>query len=213
MLSKFREPVNGFTHLGGAILAFFGLLVLLMAARGGMAKNVSVSVYGLGLVGMFSASATYHLARVKPATQQVLRKLDHSSIFLLIAGTYTPFCLLVFTGFWRWGLLAIIWAIALAGIVVKVFYIKAPRWLNTAMYVVMGWLCVIAVPQMTALLPIGVLVWLITGGVLYTLGAIIYATRIFDFRPGTFGFHEVWHIFVLLGAAAHYIAVLTLLFS
>ncbi len=213
MLSKFREPVNGFTHLGGAILAFFGLLVLLMAARGGMAKNVSVSVYGLGLVGMFSASATYHLARVKPATQQVLRKLDHSSIFLLIAGTYTPFCLLVFTGFWRWGLLAIICAIALAGIVVKVFYIKAPRWLNTAMYVVMGWLCVIAVPQMTALLPIGVLVWLITGGVLYTLGAIIYATRIFDFRPGTFGFHEVWHIFVLLGAAAHYIAVLTLLFS
>jgi hemolysin III len=213
MLSKFREPVNGLTHLVGAILAFFGLFVLLFAGRGGIAKNVSVLVYGLGLIGMFSASAAYHLAKVKPAILQVLRKIDHASIFLLIAGTYTPFCLIALTGFWRWGLLAIIWTIALVGIAVKIFYIKAPRWLNVVVYVVMGWLGLLAVPQMIASLPPGALVWLITGGVLYTLGAIIYATRIFDFKPGTFGFHEVWHIFVLLGATAHYISVLYLIFA
>jgi hemolysin III len=213
MLSKFREPVNGLTHLVGAILAFFGLFVMLFAGRGGTAKNVSVLVYGLGLIGMFSASATYHLAKVKPAILQVLRKIDHASIFLLIAGTYTPFCLIALTGFWRWGLLAIIWTIALVGIAVKIFYIKAPRWLNVVVYVVMGWLGLLAVPQMIASLPPGALVWLITGGVLYTLGAIIYATRIFDFKPGTFGFHEVWHIFVLLGATAHFISVLYLLLS
>lgn len=213
MLSKFREPVNGLMHLGGAILAFFGLFVLLFAGRGGIAKNVSVLVYGLGLIGMFSASAAYHLAKVQPAIQQVLRKIDHASIFVLIAGTYTPFCLLAFTGFWRWGLLAIIWTIALVGIAVKIFYIKAPRWLNAAVYVVMGWLCLLAVPQMAAALPPGALAWLIIGGVLYTLGAVIYATRILDFKPGIFGFHEVWHIFVLLGAAAHYISVLFLIFS
>jgi hemolysin III len=213
MLSKFREPVNGLTHLVGAILAFFGLFVMFFAGRGGIAKNVSVLVYGLGLIGMFSASAAYHLAKVKPAILQVLRKIDHASIFLLIAGTYTPFCLIALTGFWRWGLLAIIWTIALVGIAVKIFYIKAPRWLNVVVYVVMGWLGLLAVPQMIALLPPGALVWLITGGVLYTLGAIIYATRIFDFKPGTFGFHEVWHIFVLLGATAHYISVLYLIFA
>jgi hemolysin III len=213
MLSKFREPVNGLTHLVGAILAFFGLFVMFFAGRGGIAKNVSVLVYGLGLIGMFSASAAYHLAKVKPAILQVLRKIDHASIFLLIAGTYTPFCLIALTGFWRWGLLAIIWTIALVGIAVKIFYIKAPRWLNVVVYVVMGWLGLLAVPQMIASLPPGALVWLITGGVLYTLGAIIYATRIFDFKPGTFGFHEVWHIFVLLGATAHYISVLYLIFA
>jgi len=213
MLSKLREPVNGLTHLGGAVLASLGLFVLLFTGRGGIAKNVSVLVYGLGLVGMFSASAAYHLAKVQPATLQTLRKIDHSSIFMLIAGTYTPFCLMAFTGFWHWGLLAIIWGIALAGIAVKIFYINAPRWLNATMYIVMGWLCLIAAPQMPASLPPGALLWLITGGVLYTLGAIIYATRIFNFKPGIFGFHEVWHIFVLLGAAAQYISILYLLLS
>jgi hemolysin III len=162
---------------------------------------------------MFSASATYHLAKVKPQVQQALRKLDHSAIFLLIAGTYTPFCLIAFTGFWHWGLLAIIWGIALIGITVKLFYIQAPRWLNAVIYVIMGWLCILAAPQMPVSLPTNAMAWLIVGGVIYTLGAIIYATRILNFKPGRFGFHEVWHIFVLLGAASHYISVMCLLLS
>jgi hemolysin III len=142
---------------------------------------------------------------------QILRKLDHSAIFLLIAGTYTPFCTIAFTGFFHWGLLIIIWAIAIIGIVVKIYYVNAPRWINAAVYVVMGWLCVSAAGQMRIVLPVSTILWLIVGGVVYTLGAVIYATKIFNFLPGKFGFHEVWHIFVLLGALAHFVSVMTLL--
>jgi hemolysin III len=211
MLSKLREPVNGLTHLGGAIAAFFGMIAMLIVARGEPAKVVSVLIYSLGLIAMFSASTIYHMAVVKPAVLQTLRKVDHSAIFLLIAGTYTPFCLLAFTGFWHFGLLALIWGIAAIGIVVKIFYIKSPRWLHTGIYVVMGWLCVMAAPQMPSVLPTGAMVWLFVGGVIYTLGAVVYATKILDFVPKRFGFHEVWHIFVLLGALAHFIAIMTLL--
>ncbi len=211
MLSKLREPVSGLIHLGGAIAALFGQIALLIVGWSGTAKVVSLLVYGFSLIVLFSASATYHLTKAKPAILQTLRKLDHSAIFLLIAGTYTPFCINAFTGFFRWGLLAIIWIIALAGIVVKIFYVRAPRWLNTVVYVVMGWLCISAVGQMPAALPVSTMVWLIGGGVVYTLGAVIYATKIFNFVPGKFGFHEVWHIFVLLGALAHFISVMTLL--
>jgi hemolysin III len=211
MFSKLREPVNGLTHLGGAFTAFLGLIAMIIVGWGGTARNISILVYGLSLIAMFSASATYHLARVKPRIQQVLRKFDHSAIFLLIAGSYTPFCLIAFTGFWRWGLLAIIWTIAAIGIIVKILYVKAPRWLNAAIYVSMGWLCVMAAPQMPAVLPLSAMVWLIVGGVIYTLGAVVYATKIFNFVPGKFGFHEVWHIFVLLGASAHFVAIISLL--
>ncbi len=213
MLSKPREPFNGLSHLGGAIAAFFGQIALLAVGWPVTAKVVSVIVYGLSLIALFSASATYHMAKVKPATMQILRKLDHSAIFLLIAGTYTPFCLIAFTGFFRWGLLALIWSIALTGILVKVFYVRAPRWLNAVMYVIMGWLCIMAAPQMPSVLPVAAMVWLIVGGVVYTLGAVVYATKIFNFVPNKFGFHEVWHIFVLLGALAHFISVMALLVS
>ena len=211
MLSKLREPVNGLTHLGGAIAAFFGMIAMFIVARGDPARVISVLVYSLGLMAMFLASAIYHMASVKPAVLQTLRKIDHSAIFLLIAGTYTPFCLLAFTGFWHWGLLALIWAIAAIGIVVKVFYIRSPRWLHTGIYVVMGWLCVMAAPQMPSVLPATAMIWLFVGGVIYTLGAVVYATKILDFVPQKFGFHEVWHIFVILGAVAHFIAVMSLL--
>jgi hemolysin III len=213
MLSKLREPFNGLSHLGGAIAAFFGQIALLILAWGGTAKVVAVVIYGLGLISLFSASAAYHLAQVKPATLQILRKLDHSAIFLLIAGTYTPFCLIAFTGFFRWGLLTLIWVIALSGILVKVFWLGAPRRLNAMMYVLMGWLCVLAAPQMPSVLPAGAMLWLIVGGVIYTLGAVVYATKLFNFVPGKFGFHEVWHIFVLLGALAHFVSVTLLLIS
>jgi hemolysin III len=211
MLSKLREPINGLTHLGGAIAAFFGLIALLVISWNEPAKVVSVIVYGFSLIAMFSTSAVYHLVKVEPAGQLTLRKLDHSAIFLLIAGTYTPFCLNAFTGFWRWGLLSIIWAIAAVGIVVKVFYVKAPRWLNAIIYVIMGWLCVIAAPQMEFVLPLSAIICLFIGGVIYTLGAIIYATKIFNFLPGKFGFHEIWHIFVLAAAIAHFISVMIVL--
>jgi hemolysin III len=211
VLSKFREPVNGLTHLGGAIAAFFGLIALLVVGWSGTAKIISLFIYGLSLIALFSASTAYHSSTSGPAIQQVLRKFDHSAIFVLIAGTYTPFCVIAFTGFFHWGLLILIWAIALAGIIVKIFYVKAPRWSNAVVYIIMGWLCVSAAGQIRTALPVSSIIWMIVGGVIYTLGAVIYATKIFNFLPGKFGFHEVWHIFVLLGASAHFIAVMTLL--
>jgi hemolysin III len=208
MFSKLRDPVSGLTHLGGAILAAVGLIFLLIAGWSTPAKIISLLVYGLSLVGMFSASATYHMVKAKDRVIEILRKIDHSAIYLLIAGTYTPFCVNAFTGFWQWGLLAIIWSLALIGIGVKIFIIKAPRWLTAGVYLLMGWLVLAAIGEMLNRLPAGALIWMAIGGVTYTLGAVVYITKKLNFWPGVFGFHEVWHIFVLLAALAHYIAVM-----
>lgn len=208
MLKKLREPVNSLTHWGGAILALVGLIALLIIGWDTPAKIISFTIYGVSLIFMFSASATYHMVRVKDKALEIFRKIDHAAIYVLIAGTYTPFCINAFEGFWKWGMLSIIWSLALIGIVVKIFYIRAPRWLNAGIYIVMGWLSVLSAGEMLAALPAWVFIWLITGGVIYTLGAIVYMTKIFNFKPGVFGFHEVWHIFVLLAAAAHFVAVM-----
>ena len=208
MLKKLREPVNSLTHWGATVLATAGLIALLIVGWGRPTKIISLIIYGLSLIFLFSASATYHMVRVKEKALEIFRKIDHAAIYLLIAGTYTPFCINAFAGFWKWGLLSIIWSLALIGILVKVFYIRAPRWLNAGIYLVMGWLCLAAIGQMLAVLPVWVLSWLFAGGVIYTLGAIVYVTKIFNFIPGVFGFHEVWHIFVMLAAAAHFVAVL-----
>lgn len=208
MLKKLREPVNSLTHWAGAVLALIGLIALLIVGWDTPAKVISLTVYGLSLIAMFSASATYHMVRVKDRALEIFRKIDHSAIYLLIAGTYTPFCVNAFEGFWKWGMLIIIWSLALTGILVKVFYIRAPRWLNAGIYLVMGWLCVGAAGQMLAALPAWVFGWLVAGGVIYSLGAVVYITKIFNFKPGVFGFHEMWHIFVMLAAAAHFVAVL-----
>jgi hemolysin III len=148
------------------------------------------------------------MVQVKDKALEIFRKIDHAAIYCLIAGTYTPFCLNAFDGFWKWGMLSIIWSLALVGIIVKIFYIHAPRWLNAGIYVVMGWLSFSAIGQMIVVLPAWVLGWLIAGGVIYTLGAIVYTMKIFNFKPGIFGFHEMWHIFVMLAAIAHFVAVL-----
>lgn len=208
MFKKLREPVNSLTHWGGAILALTGLVTLLIVGWSTPAKIVSLTIYGISLIAMFSASATYHMVRVKEKALEIFRKIDHSAIYLLIAGTYTPFCVNAFSGFWKWGMLSLIWSLAFIGISVKIFVIRAPRWLNAGIYIIMGWLSVAAAGQMLAALPAWVFTWLIVGGVVYTLGAVVYITKIFNFVPGVFGFHEVWHIFVLVAAIAHFVAVM-----
>ncbi|HEX7434511.1 MAG TPA: hemolysin III family protein, partial [Anaerolineaceae bacterium] len=125
-MQRFRDPVSGFTHLAAAVVAAGGLLGLLEAGWGQPAKEIAFLIYGLSLVMMFAASATYHLVQVGPKALSVLRKIDHSAIYLLIAGTYTPICLSFLTGFWRWGLLVIIWSIGLVGVGIKIFVINAP---------------------------------------------------------------------------------------
>jgi hemolysin III len=205
--SRLREPVNGLTHLFAALAASLGVVALLIIGWGHVGKDISLSIYGLSLILLFTASATYHLVRARPKVVEVLRKLDHTAIYLLIAGTYTPILVILFTGFWKWGMLAIIWSLAAIGIFVKMFIMDAPRWLSAGVYVAMGWLCLAGLGEMLQVLSPGALFWLATGGVIYTLGAIVYATRRLDFFPGKFGFHEVWHIFVILGALAHFIMI------
>ena len=208
MLKKLREPINSLTHWVGAVLALAGLIALLIVGWGTPLKVISLIVYGASLIFLFSASATYHMVQAKDKALEIFRKVDHAAIYCLIAGTYTPFCINAFTGFWKWGMLTIIWSLAIIGIVIKVFIIRSPRWLNAGIHVAMGWLCVGASGQLLAALPAWVLTWLIIGGVTYTLGAVVYSTKMFNFVPGVFGFHEVWHIFVLLAAAAHFVAVM-----
>jgi len=208
LLRRFREPVNSLTHLIAAAVAFVGTIVLAYLARDDPAKLASLCLYGLTLVLMFSSSAIYHLAQTGPRAALFLRKLDHSAIYLLIAGTYTPICLHYFTGFWRGGFLAIVWALGLIGITVKLFVINAPRWVTTAVYLLMGWLAIAGVGEILAQMPAGAIAWLLAGGLFFTGGAVVYMVKKPDPYPGVFGFHEIWHIFVILGAYCHFALML-----
>ena len=208
MLRKLREPVNGLTHLGAAIAAGLGLVGLWIIGRGSVLKEISLTVYGVSLILMFTASAAYHSIKARPQVMQSLRKLDHSSIYLLIAGTYTPICLHYFSGFWQWGMIALIWGLAIAGICVKLVIINAPRWLTAGIYLLMGWLALFGVKEIFTSMPVWAWIWLLMGGLFFTLGAIVYITKKLDFFPGVFGFHEVWHIFVILGCLCHFIIMI-----
>ncbi len=206
-MKRFRDPVSGFTHLGAAIAAVIGLSVLLIIARENLWKQLSLVIYGFSLSLTFSASAAYHLPKARPQVILWLRKLDHAAIYLLIAGTYTPICLNLFTGFWRWGVLAIVWSFALIGILIKMFIIDTPRWVSAAVYLVMGWLAVIAMGEIIKTMPVGAIFWLFLGGLVFSLGAVVYATKLMNFKPGVFGFHESWHIFVIAGCLCHFILI------
>lgn len=208
---KLREPFNGLSHLAAAMVALPGAIALATSGGDTPIRLAALLVYGLSLVGMFLASGLYHSLGGSPRRMAMLRKADHAAIYLLIAGTYTPFCALAFQGFWQWGLLAIIWTLAIIGIGLKLFILDTPRWLTAGVYLGMGWLGLAAVGEFLKRLPPEVLVWVGLGGLFYTLGAVVYITKKGDFFPGKFGFHEVWHIFVILGAAAHFVAVASML--
>ena len=207
MLNRFRDPISGLTHLAAAVGAACGVVILLLIGHDdATTKAISLAIYGLSLVLMFAASATYHLVKAPPQVI-ILRKADHSAIYLLIAGSYTPICLHFFRGFWQWGLVGIIWCMALIGVTIKMFIIKAPRWLTAGIYLLMGWLAVLAIPEMVVAMPLSALIWLVLGGLFFTLGAVIYIGKKPDFYPKVFGFHEVWHIFVIIGCACHFIVI------
>jgi hemolysin III len=205
--NRFREPVSGLIHLVSAVIALLGLFALVIVGRGDSLRVFSLVVYGLSLVTLFTASAVYHLVLNPNADTSKLRKFDHAAIYVLIAGTYTPICLNFFSGFLQWGFLAFIWLFALAGVVVKVFVINAPRWVTAGIYLVMGWMALLVIKPMVEVIPTGGLLWMLAGGLLYTIGAVIYITKKLDIYPGVFGFHEVWHVFVTLAALCHFIMI------
>jgi hemolysin III len=202
-----RRPLSGLTHLGAALAAVVGSVVLVLAGGKSPMKVAVLSVYGLSLIFLFGSSSAYHLIKAGPETIVRLRKLDHAAIYGLIAGSYTPICAIMFTGFWRWGFLAVIWSLAAAGIIVKMFVIKAPRWVTAGVYVLLGWISLAAAGEARRALPAGALIGLAVGGLIYTVGAVIYITKKLDLFPGKFGFHEVWHVFVILAALAHYVTI------
>jgi len=203
----FKDPIGGLTHVASALAAALGLIILWrLSPPEGLARP-ALLIYGLSLVLLFAASSAYHLIKTTPARERLLRQLDHVAIFLLIAGTYTPVCVIVFTGVWRSAILTAVWSLAAAGILFKLVFIKAPRWLSVGIYMVMGWLGVFGFTQLLQVLPLAALGWLLIGGLLYTSGAVIYATRRPNFFPGVFGFHEIWHLFVTAASAAHYIFI------
>jgi len=206
---RFREPFSGLSHLVGAVLSLVGLAVLIYTAvvRGSVWHQVALPIFGLSLVLLYTASTLYHLLPVSEVWVRFLRRLDHIMIFVLIAGTYTPFCLVALRGPWGWSLLAAVWGIALGGLFMKLFWLEAPRWLSVGVYMVMGWLVVVAAGPLIRTLPSGALVWIAIGGLFYTVGAGFYATRWPNPVPGVFGFHEIWHLFVMAGSFSHYWAV------
>ncbi len=199
----YGERLNGFTHLMGAVLALAGaaVLVVLAARLGDPWKIVSFSIYGVTLFALYTLSTLYHSTRGK--VKRVFQKLDHCSIYLLIAGTYTPFTLVTLRGAWGWSLFGVIWGLAALGIAQEMWLGKGARILSVVIYVLMGWLSMIAIkPLIAALTPAG-FAWLAAGGLFYTGGIIFYALDA-KLRHG----HGIWHLFVLAGSASHYLAIL-----
>jgi hemolysin III len=206
MISKFREPVSGFTHMFGAIASLIGMVILIVisAYNKSTIHVVTFAVFGVSLILLYSASSVYHLVILSEKTINILRKLDHSMIYVLIAGTYTPICLIALKGSLGWGLFIGIWALATLGIILKLFWMEAPRWLYTLFYIFMGWISIVVIsPLARVITPTGI-AWLFAGGIFYTVGAVIYATKWPRIKSKVFGFHEIFHIFVLMGSFAHY---------
>lgn len=206
-LSLFREPFNAISHLLAAVASVIGLLWLLAMGWEEPLRRFSLSIYGFTLTLMFATSAAYHGFNARPETQLVLKKLDHTAIYMLIAGSYSPICLHFFEGFWRWPFLGIVWSLAAAGVILKLFLIYTPRWVTAGLYLVLGWLSMLAIREILRTLPPGALVWLVFGGLFFTTGSLVYILKKPDFIPDRFGFHELWHIFVILGASSHFVMI------
>jgi len=198
-----EEIANSLTHGLGLLLSLAGLVVLIAVAaiHGGVINVVSCSVYGATLVCLYAASTVYH-SITSPRWRRVLKTLDHCCIYLLIAGTYTPFTLVSLRGGWGWTLFGIVWGLAIAGILFKVWFVDHFAIASTIVYLAMGWLAVIAAKPMLSLVPRTELFWIAAGGLLYTGGIVFFAWQRLRFS------HAIWHGFVLAGSACHYVAVL-----
>ncbi len=211
MKFKLKDPGSSITHFIGMLMALFAATPLLIRASMNPDKVhvISLAVFIISMILLYAASATYHALDLSERTNCILRKLDHMMIFILIAGSYTPVCVIVLGGRLGYSLLALVWGIALLGIVIKGFWITCPKWFSSLLYIAMGWVCVLAFTQIINSLSPLAFCWLLAGGIIYTLGGIIYALKlpIFNSKHKNFGSHEIFHLFVMGGSICHFIVM------
>lgn len=204
-----REPGSALTHFIAMLLALCAAAPLLVraAVHSGVKSLAAMTVFMLSMVLLYAASTIYHSVNCSGRILRIFRKMDHMMIFVLIAGTYTPVCLLTLPKPSGLMLLAAVWAIALVGIFIKGFWITCPKWFSSVLYIAMGWSCLSVLGQLFSLLPLHAFLWLLAGGLIYTAGGIIYALRLplFDARHPMFGLHEIFHLFVMAGSLCHFI--------
>jgi len=198
-----EEIVNSITCGMGLCLSVAALVVLVVLSSiyGDARRVVSFSVYGVSLIFLFACSTLYHCFQGKK-TKHVMKILDHSAIYGLIAGTYTPLTLVTLKGAWGWSLFGVVWGLALAGIVFKIFFVRKFKLLSTAIYLLMGWIAVVAIKPLSQQLPLGGIAWLATGGIIFSLGVIFYIFKKIPFH------HAIWHLFVLMGCTCHFFSIL-----
>ena len=199
----FEELANGITHGIGLVLSIVGLavLVFLSVMRGNAWHIVGCTTFGVSLVLLYTASTMYHSFR-SARWKRILKTLDHTAIYLLIAGTYTPFTMVNLRGFWGWTLFTLVWSLSVFGILWKIFNVDRYQIMSTLIYIAMGWLVVIAIKPLLLGIPLSGIAWLVAGGLFYTAGVIFFAANRIPYN------HAIWHIFVLAGSICHYIAVM-----
>lgn len=203
---KQNEIISGATHLLGALLSIVALLALLNVAikYGNALHVVSFAIFGASLILLYLASTLYHFMPLGSKSKPIFRRIDHAMIFVLIAGTYTPVCLVPLWGAWGWSLLAVVWGLALAGVVLEALWVNIPGWASTLIYLGMGWLSVVMFPVMVDLIPDQAIWWLVAGGLFYSIGVIFYGLEK-RLRPiKWFGMHEIFHLFVMAGSFSHF---------
>lgn len=201
------EIINTATHLAGAIFSLLGtvLLISLSAKEGKVWHIVSFSIYGISLISLFVVSSLHHGLRASPRLERLFRLFDYLAIYLLIAGTYTPLCLVVQRNIWGWSIFGVVWALSAIGISIKSVFPGLPRWVSHTFYISIGWIGAILIVKSIPLIGFAGFALLLFGGVVYTLGAVVYYLEKPNPIPGKFGFHEIWHLFVLFAAVLHYL--------
>ncbi|MEO1023626.1 MAG: hemolysin III family protein [Bacteroidota bacterium] len=203
-----REPFNAYSHLIGAIISFAWMILLLIKTPdNSWVHLIAFAVFGISVSSMFLSSALYHAVNVSFKKEEEFRRIDHIMIYIVIAGSYTPICAIALDGAWSIGMLLGVWLFATGGVLKKIFWLNAPRWFSTILYLFMGWAALIILPRLWTLLPHPFLLWIGAGGLFYTIGAVIYVLEKPNFRTKHFGFHELWHLFVMGGAFSHFWAV------
>lgn len=204
-----REPGSAITHLIGVILSVLATTPLLIkvAVQDDHTAFIAMAIFMCSMVALYSASTIYHSVTVRDRILRVFRKLDHMMIFVLIAGSYTPICLIVLGGKSGYTLLAVVWGIALVGMTIKACWITCPKWFSSVIYIAMGWICLAVFGTLWNTLPHSAFLWLLAGGIIYTVGGVIYALKlpIFNAKHRFFGSHEIFHLFVLGGSICHFI--------